>query len=77
MLTKRTAPDHLTAPRHTFGWPTTEGRPFQVADGHCRTLQVRYLASFFGLHRCVFVIWSPTSVGVELGSGDACTDFIG
>lgn len=38
---------------------------------------VRYPASFFGLHRCVFVVWTPTSVRFELGSGDACTDFIG
>lgn len=40
-------------------------------------VKVRYPAWFFGLHRCVFVIWSPTSVRFELGSGDACTDFIG
>ena len=40
-------------------------------------VKVRYPASFFGLHRCVFVIWSPTSVRFKLGSGDACTDFIG
>jgi glycopeptide antibiotics resistance protein len=40
-------------------------------------VKVRYPASFFGLHRCVFVVWSPTSVRFERGSGDACTDFIG
>jgi glycopeptide antibiotics resistance protein len=40
-------------------------------------VEVRYPASFFGLHRCVFVIWTPATVRFELGSGDACTDFIG
>ena len=40
-------------------------------------VKVRYPASFFGLHRCVFAIWTTTSVRFELGSGDACTDFIG
>jgi glycopeptide antibiotics resistance protein len=40
-------------------------------------VKVRYPASFFGLDRCVFVIWTTTSVRFELGSGDACTDFIG
>lgn len=39
--------------------------------------KVRYPAPFLGLHRCVFAIWTPTSVRFELGSGDACTDFIG
>jgi glycopeptide antibiotics resistance protein len=40
-------------------------------------VRVRYPASFFGLHRCVLAIWTPTSVRFELRSGDACTDFIG
>ena len=40
-------------------------------------VEVRYPASFFGLHRCVFVIWTPTAVKFQLGSGDACTDFLG
>ena len=40
-------------------------------------VKVRYPAPFFGLHRCVFVIWTPTAVEFELGSGDACTDFLG
>ena len=39
-------------------------------------VKVRYPASFFGLHRCVFVVWTPTSVRFERESGDACTDFI-
>jgi hypothetical protein len=38
---------------------------------------VRFPAPFFGLHRCVFVIWTRTAVEFELGSGDACTDFLG
>ena len=40
-------------------------------------VKVRYPAPFFGLHRCVFVVWTPTAVEFELGSGDACTDFLG
>ena len=40
-------------------------------------VKVRYPAPFFGLHRCVFVIWTPTAVEFKLGSGDACTDFLG
>ena len=40
-------------------------------------VKVRYPAPFFGLHRCVFVIWIPATVKFELGSGDACTEFLG
>ena len=40
-------------------------------------VKVRYPAPFFGLYRCVFVIWTPTAVEFKLGSGDACTDFLG
>ena len=40
-------------------------------------VRVRYPASFFGLQRCVFALWTATSVRFELGSGDACTDFLG
>jgi hypothetical protein len=40
-------------------------------------VKVRYPASFFGMHRCVFVVWTPTSVRFEHRSGDACTEFIG
>lgn len=34
-------------------------------------VKVRYPAPFFGLHRCVFVSWTPTVVEFKLGSGDA------
>jgi glycopeptide antibiotics resistance protein len=40
-------------------------------------VKVRYPASFLGVHRCVFAIWTATSVRFEGGSGDACTDSIG
>ena len=50
------------------------------ADGSQYTpdeVTVRYPASFFGLPRCVFVIWTSTAVEFKLASGDACTDFLG
>lgn len=40
-------------------------------------VMVRYPASFYGLHRCVFVVWTETSVRFERESGDVCIDFMG
>ena len=42
-----------------------------------RSVSIRYPASFFGIHRCVFAIWAPGSFSVRRGSGSACTTFIG
>ena len=41
-----------------------------------RSVTVRFPASFFGVHRCVFAIWTPGSFAVRRGSGSACTTFI-
>jgi VanZ like family len=35
----------------------------------------RWSTEFFGLHRCVFVRWTPTGVAMRDGSGDECTIF--
>ena len=42
-----------------------------------RSVTVRFPASFFGIHRCVFAIWAPGSFSVRRSSGSACTTFIG
>jgi hypothetical protein len=42
-----------------------------------RSVTVRFPASFFGIHRCVFAIWTPGSFSVRRGSGSVCTTFIG
>jgi hypothetical protein len=42
-----------------------------------RSVTIRYPASFFGIHRCVFATWAPGSFSVGRGSGSACTTFIG
>jgi hypothetical protein len=36
----------------------------------------RWSTEFFGLHRCVFVRWTPTGVTMRDGSGDECTIFL-
>lgn len=41
------------------------------------SVEVRYPATFFGVHRCVFVAWSDAEVVVRPESGTACTEFIG
>ena len=41
------------------------------------SVTVRFPASFFGIHRCVFAIWAPGSFSVRRSSGSACTKFIG
>ena len=40
-------------------------------------VKVRYPSPFFGLHRCVLVVWTPSSVRFDLESGDACIVFVG
>ena len=40
-------------------------------------IEVRYPATFFSLHRCVFVTWTKTSVTFRKASGDDCTAFLG
>jgi hypothetical protein len=37
---------------------------------------VRYPASFFGLRRCVFVLWGRAAVDVRGGSGSECTQLL-
>ena len=36
----------------------------------------RYPATFFSLHRCVYVTWTPDGVQFRKASGSDCTDFI-
>ena len=57
--------------------PLTRGNAPDGTQYSPDAVKVRYPAPFFGLHRCVFVIWTPTAVEFQLGSGDACTDFLG
>lgn len=38
---------------------------------------VRYPATFFGLHRCVYVVWTDRTVSFEKSSGHDCTRFLG
>jgi hypothetical protein len=40
------------------------------------TIEIRYPATFFGLHRCVFAIWNSERVEFRKESGHLCTDFI-
>ena len=40
------------------------------------TIEIRYPTLFFGLRRCVFVIWSSEGVAFRRESGQECTDFI-
>ena len=40
------------------------------------SLVLRWPATFFSLHRCVFVTWTKTSVTFDKGSGDECTVFM-
>jgi hypothetical protein len=49
------------------------------ADGARRSddvLEIRYPATFFGLHRCVFVAWDWTDVDFRKASGRDCTVFM-
>jgi hypothetical protein len=41
------------------------------------SVEVRYPASFFGVRRCVFVLWADDEVAVRPESGHACVEFIG
>ncbi len=41
------------------------------------SLQIRYPADFFGLRRCVYVIWNWTGVDFQKATGEACTRLIG
>jgi glycopeptide antibiotics resistance protein len=41
------------------------------------SVTIRYPASFFGVRRCVFAIWTTGSFAVTRGHGRACTEFIG
>lgn len=47
---------------------------FRYTDGQ---IELRWPALWFGLRRCVYVIWTPTAVQFRDHSGSACTDFIG
>lgn len=47
---------------------------FRYTDGQ---IELRWPALFLGLRRCVYVIWTPTTVQFRDRSGSACTDFIG
>ena len=50
------------------------------ADGSRYTeeqIELRWPAVFVGVRRCVYVIWTRTSVEFRDLSGSACTDFIG
>jgi hypothetical protein len=40
------------------------------------TIEIRYPATFFSLHRCVFVVWNSEGVEFRKASGHDCTDFI-
>ena len=41
------------------------------------SVTIRYPASFFGVRRCVFAMWTTGSFAVKRGHGRACTEFIG
>jgi hypothetical protein len=40
------------------------------------TARIRYPASFFSVHRCVFAVWSGDQWRVERAAGNACTEFL-
>lgn len=40
-------------------------------------IELRWPVLFFGFRRCVYVIWTPSTVQFRDLSGAACTDFIG
>lgn len=40
------------------------------------TIEIRYPATFFSLHRCVFAVWNDDGVEFRKASGHDCTDFI-
>ncbi len=40
------------------------------------SIEIRYPATFFSLHRCVFVVWTSEGVEFRKASGHDCTDFI-
>lgn len=39
-------------------------------------IEIRYPATFFSLHRCVYAVWDSNGVEFKKASGHACTDFI-
>ena len=62
-----------TDPGAVFGALTDYSDGTRYSDS---TLEIRYPATFFSLHRCVYVVWSDTAVDFRRASGDDCTDFI-
>ncbi len=40
------------------------------------TIEIRYPATFFSLHRCVFAVWDSEGVEFRKASGHDCTNFI-
>ena len=64
----------LTAdPSAVFGAVTDFADGTRYSDD---ALEIRYPATFFSLHRCVYVTWTSTGVGFRTASGRDCTDFI-
>ena len=40
-------------------------------------IAIRYPATFFSLHRCVYVTWTDEAMSLRKASGDDCTQFLG
>jgi hypothetical protein len=62
-----------SAPEQVFGATTDFADGTRYSDD---ALEIRYPATFFSLHRCVYVVWNSTGVEFRKASGRDCTDFI-
>ncbi len=53
--------------------PGVRGDYFLLDD----SVELRYPATFFGLHRCVYATWTGDEMAIRNASGDDCTRFLG
>ena len=53
--------------------PGVRGDYFLLDD----SVELRYPATFFGLHRCVYATWTGGAMAIRNASGDDCTRFLG
>jgi len=62
-----------TDPAAVFGAATHYADGTRYSDA---ALEIRYPATYFSLHRCVYVVWTATGVRFRRASGADCTAFI-
>ncbi len=62
-----------TDPAAVFGAATDYADGTRYSDA---ALEIRYPATYFSLHRCVYVVWTAAGVQFRKASGADCTAFI-